>query len=186
MHNLMEWECITLKDVDNNINENDKNLKSKIPAADIKVDDAPTSENPPAIEPISGKYVWKIEGWSNITVPYIYCNKFSVGSVNWVLKILLKGNTPIGISAFPSYQSCPRPVYAQCNFVLMDQVNGNHKSVEGYPASYLGQVQIFSTNNLFSDFHDPTKGFLVNDSCVIEATVTVLNYFAYLLKEPRP
>ncbi|KAJ8439362.1 hypothetical protein Cgig2_022499 [Carnegiea gigantea] len=144
-----------------------------------------TVENQPVEDPPSSRFTWKIENFSRLNVKKHYSDVFAVGGYKCL---------PYGWSR-----------YAQFSLAVVNQIH-NKYSVRKGTVTKLPFVVIWScgamlldsdTQHQFnaresdwgftsfmplSELYDPTRGYLVNDTVVVEAEVAVrkiVDYWAY-------
>ncbi|KAF6142034.1 hypothetical protein GIB67_038002 [Kingdonia uniflora] len=125
-------------------------------------------------DPISNTFVWKIEGWSKTVKLRAYSEYFVVGDIEWRIDLDQNFTTPgYLVPSLSRISPCTSDIYAQYTFKFRDQIHGNHKSETAY--NYFSSQDWGLSKFLpLAELNDPTKGFIVKDSCIIEATITVL------------
>ncbi|XXG73090.1 hypothetical protein AAC387_Pa07g2067 [Persea americana] len=105
---------------------------------------ASTVENQPVEDPPSSRFTWTIENFSRLNTKKHYSDVFFVGGYKWRVLIFPKGN---------NVTTCP---YTQHQFNARESDWG------------------FTSFMPLSKLYDPSRGYLVNDTCVVEAEGTVV------------
>lgn len=139
------------------------------------------------VEKISHEYAWKIENFSKLDKKSSHEKKFTAGNYLWSIVIHPEGDQKSDIKVKEKNMSLyiyydgsindrtATKVSAEFSLTIVDQIGGNHKKktyTEVFKSAHPGWGRRdFITLN---DFNDPTQGFLVNDTCIIEAKVAVL------------
>ncbi|KAF6144062.1 hypothetical protein GIB67_011856 [Kingdonia uniflora] len=128
------------------------------------------------------KHTWKIEKFSQITEDLVTSDVFFAGDQQWCIYLRPKGSEDVENIYFSVYLdlvdsetiSPVEKVFAEFKLRLKDQISDKHLEIIethwfigandswGYP----GFIK-------FENFNDITKGYLVNDVCILEAEVTV-------------
>lgn len=128
------------------------------------------------------KFTWKIKNFSKIQATIIYSDVSSVGPYKWKIRADPKGNSA------DNYMSVYLEVAdseilplgwsrkAKFSFILVNQIDKKSSltKVVG-ECEFKGKIKSLGFASFIShkDLHDPKKGYLVNDTCIIEANVTV-------------
>uniref|UniRef100_A0A7N2LE54 MATH domain-containing protein n=1 Tax=Quercus lobata TaxID=97700 RepID=A0A7N2LE54_QUELO len=133
-------------------------------------------------EPPDRTMTWKIEKFSTLDKSYYYSQEFTVGGLKWKLLVYPKGGTnqiPEAISIYVN--SCDsilseHSIYAEYKLRIRNQVQNNHKEIQ--------DKQWFSKSDnawglrqfmFLNDLNDAFKGFLVNDTIIVEAEIIVMS-----------
>ncbi|XP_042507730.1 probable inactive serine/threonine-protein kinase fnkC isoform X2 [Macadamia integrifolia] len=134
-------------------------------------------------EGVTTEYTWKIENFSQIKGSCV-CEPFGSGYHKWRLFFYPGGyGRVLGnyISLYlKSANSSPRPsgegIFVRLSLTVIDQSNGNGNVNVKYAFRFPGQGLMGGLPKLMplSVFTDPSKGFLVNDTCIISAKITIL------------
>ncbi|KAG1338681.1 putative Ubiquitin carboxyl-terminal hydrolase 12 [Cocos nucifera] len=130
-------------------------------------------------------FKWSIEGYSSIKKNMkskYYSGFFEALGYRWHLKLEKRDNCIALELELDKSTTFPPNSGVNVEFTLrvMDQVKGNHKK-------RIDQFQICSKfitwkwpNFLhLEDLQNPSNGFLVNDTCIVEASIAVLGSFSY-------
>ncbi|KAG6383078.1 hypothetical protein SASPL_157177 [Salvia splendens] len=108
--------------------------------------------NQPTEVPRTKKITWKIENFSRITAKRIYSGIFDVGDYKWQILIFPKGND---IDALSMYLGVTDSAKTQYQF--------SARKIDWGFASFMP----------LGELYDPSRGYLVNDTCLVEAEVGV-------------
>ncbi|KAG0496713.1 hypothetical protein HPP92_001404 [Vanilla planifolia] len=138
------------------------------------------------VEKIKHEYTWKIENFSKLDKKTSHEKKFTGGDYIWSIFVYPEGdlksdeeNKGEYLSLFLQYHGTvldtpASKVSAEFNLSIIDQIGGNHKkinSTEVFKCCNPGWGWSFIS---LDEFYDPKHGFIVNDTCIIEAKVAVL------------
>ncbi|KAH0784235.1 hypothetical protein KY290_003833 [Solanum tuberosum] len=133
-------------------------------------------------DPISYKHTWKIDKFSALTADCVDSKTFMVAEQKWKIQVYPKGKgsgTGNHLSLYlalaePTSLSQGSQIYADFTMRILDQVNAQN---------YLGKANYWFSGSQtvcgwprfisIGYFSLPGAGFLVRDTCVIEAEVTV-------------
>nr|DAD33980.1 TPA_asm: hypothetical protein HUJ06_004620 [Nelumbo nucifera] len=129
-------------------------------------------------------YTWKIEHFSQLVNEIYYSEEFVAEDYKWKILVYPKGyglRKDNSLSAFMSLTnsatlSSSKEVYVKCKLRVVNQLDGKHiekaLNLQKYVSttSNWGWFDVVSLN----DLKDPKKGFLVNDTCILEAEVTII------------
>ncbi|RAL37582.1 hypothetical protein DM860_000276 [Cuscuta australis] len=127
------------------------------------------------------KFTWRIENFSKLDVEKIHSHSFFVNGNNWRVSLYPKGNGTDHISVYLEVQdssSADWSVPTKFRVSLVNQIDCNEtiamESEHTFNSheSYWGWAEFVP----LGEFHDEVEGFLVEDTCVIEAEV----YFSSL------
>lgn len=142
-----------------------------------------TRESLHALESIGHEYTWKIRKFSKVNKETYHEKSFLAGGYKWCICIYPNGDSESKNSHLSLYFVYSGPVdgstswslYVECTLRLIDQIRGNHVTntythVHTTTSRDWGYSQFIP----LKDFHDTSRGFLVNDTCKIEACFTVL------------
>ncbi|KAL0927911.1 hypothetical protein M5K25_002134 [Dendrobium thyrsiflorum] len=139
------------------------------------------------VEKISHEHTWRIENFSKIDKKKSHERKFTAGDYLWSIVIHPEGDHKSDIKVKEKnvslylyyngsiYDGSSTKVSAEFSLTIIDQIGGNHKKktyTEVFKCAHPG----WGRKDFIShkDFNDPTLGFIVNDTCIIEAKVAVL------------
>ncbi|CAH9069091.1 unnamed protein product [Cuscuta epithymum] len=148
-----------------------------------------TAENQAVDEPQLSRFTWKIENFSRLTAKKLYSETFTVGGYKWRVLIFPKGNNVDCLSMYLDVaESANLPYgwcrYAQFSLAVVNQLNSKC-TVKKEAQHQFNQRESdwgFTSFMHLNEIYDPHKGYLVNDTVVIEADVVVrkvIDYWTY-------
>ncbi|KAF8396324.1 hypothetical protein HHK36_017939 [Tetracentron sinense] len=166
-----------------------------------------TVENQPVEDPPTSRFTWTIENFSRLNTKKHYSDVFVVGSYKWRVLIFPKGNNVDHLSMYLDVaDSANLPYgwsrYAQFSLGVVNQIHNKYtvRKVLGIPVDLMiaptllhsadTQHQFnaresdwgFTSFMPLSELYDPGRGYLVNDTCIVEAEVAVrrvVDYWTY-------
>ncbi|KAG6437546.1 hypothetical protein SASPL_102465 [Salvia splendens] len=113
-------------------------------------------------EPPSARFTWKIENFSKVNMKKQYSEVFLVGGYKWRILTFPKGNNVDNLSMYLDVaDSSALPYDTQHQFNSRESDWG------------------FTSFMPLSELYDPGRGYLVNDTCIIEADVAVRKVVDY-------
>ncbi|KAG6430285.1 hypothetical protein SASPL_108349 [Salvia splendens] len=147
-------------------------------------------------EPPSARFTWKIENFSKVNMKKQYSEVFHVGGFKWRILTFPKGNNVDHLSMYLDVaDSSALPYgwsrYAQFSLSVINQIHSKFTIRKDTCQCSDG---LFDTQHQFnsresdwgftsfmplSDLYDPGRGYLVNDTCIIEADVAVRKVVDY-------
>ncbi|KAL5564624.1 hypothetical protein UlMin_027788 [Ulmus minor] len=132
-------------------------------------------------DPILNKHTWRVDNFSKLSTEYIESKIFNAGGHKWKVKLYPNGEGG-GLGTHLSLHlalESPLPtskIYAEFTLRILNQLNVNHhygKATNWFSASNEDQQHGWSRFITAGFFSLPNWGFLVKDTCIIEAEVTV-------------
>ncbi|KAH6807531.1 ubiquitin-specific protease 12 [Perilla frutescens var. frutescens] len=152
-------------------------------------DNAGSVENQATDEPQASRFTWTIENFSRVNMKKMYSDVFVVGGYKWRVLIFPKGNNVDYLSMYLDVaDSATLPYgwsrYAQFSLAIVNQMH-NKLTVKKDTQHQFNQRESdwgFTSFMPLSELYDPNKGYLMNDTCVVEADVAVrkvIDYWAY-------
>ncbi|KAG4215794.1 hypothetical protein ERO13_A01G199000v2 [Gossypium hirsutum] len=154
-----------------------------------QVEPANTNENQQVEEPQSMKFTWTIENFSRLNTKKHYSDIFVVGGYKWRILIFPKGNNVDHLSMYLDVaDSSALPYgwsrYAQFSLAVVNQVHHEYSIRKDTQHQFNARESDwgFTPFMPLSDLYDPSKGYIVNDTVVVEAEVVVrkiLDYWSY-------
>ncbi|KAM4099665.1 hypothetical protein ACB094_05G009300 [Castanea mollissima] len=129
-------------------------------------------------EPDNSTLTWKIERFSTLNEEHYFSQEFTVGDSKCCYLQLIFLLNPGCLSSFPKeilskkkrYQSEPS-VFTKYKLRIRDQIKGKHKETiteYWFPSSNGWRHSEFL---LLKDLYNASKGFLVNDTVIVEAEI---------------
>ncbi|XP_042416954.1 ubiquitin C-terminal hydrolase 13-like isoform X4 [Zingiber officinale] len=155
----------------------------------ISADAATAPESQPMEDPPTFKYRWTIDNLSRSNTKKLYSDIFYVGVYKWRVLIFPKGNNIDHLSLYLDVADSVNLPYGWSRFAhfslaVVNQINGKYTIIKDAQHQFNARESDwgFTSFMSLSEFYDPSQGYLVNDTCVIEAEVTVrkvVDYWSY-------
>ncbi|XP_034225906.1 uncharacterized protein LOC117635646 [Prunus dulcis] len=128
----------------------------------------------------TNKYVWKIEKFSKSKTECLESQPFNAGGQTWKIKLYPKGADDGKGTHVSIYLKCANPeklspgsqILTEFTLRIVDQLNAKHfysKDIQWFSALGIGWSNFITLGN----FKRLDKGYLLKDTCLIEAEVTV-------------
>ncbi|KAF5737381.1 hypothetical protein HS088_TW13G00261 [Tripterygium wilfordii] len=154
-----------------------------------QVETAATVEHQPVEDPPSMKFAWTIENFSRLNTKKHYSDTFVVSGYKWRVLIFPKGNNVDHLSMYLDVaDSATLPYgwsrYAQFSLAIVNQIHNKYSIRKDTQHQFNARESDwgFTSFMALSDLYDPSRGYLVNDTVVVEAEVAVrkiMDYWAY-------
>eukprot|EP00258_Populus_trichocarpa_P027292 XP_024443311.1 ubiquitin carboxyl-terminal hydrolase 12 isoform X1 [Populus trichocarpa] len=154
-----------------------------------QVEQTSTVENQPVEDPPSMKFTWTIENFTRLNTKKHYSDIFIVGSYKWRVLIFPKGNNVDHLSMYLDVaDSTALPYgwsrYAQFSLAVVNQIHNKYSIRKDTQHQFNARESDWGFTSFMplSELYDPSRGYLVNDTVVIEAEVAVckvLDYWSY-------
>ncbi|WCJ18796.1 TRAF-like family protein [Euphorbia peplus] len=140
----------------------------------VKANEFSLIKNPP-----TGTLTWKIDKFSTLENEKYYSETFSAGGCEWNLKLLPKGDSSekdcmaLYLLLHANNATSQSLVYAEFNLSITDQVMGDHH-ISREAAHWFEKLTGFGYSSFveLKELRNASKGFLVNDTLIIEAKIT--------------
>ncbi|XP_028777635.1 MATH domain and coiled-coil domain-containing protein At3g58270-like [Neltuma alba] len=125
------------------------------------------------------KFVWRIENFSKLKSKKLYSETFIMGGYPWRILIFPKGNNVDSLSLYldvADSRSLPHgwSRYARFSLAVINQLKGKY-TVEKETQHCFNSKESdwgFTTFMTLSELHDPNKGYIVGDTCIINAGIS--------------
>ncbi|KAL3838137.1 hypothetical protein ACJIZ3_022728 [Penstemon smallii] len=137
-------------------------------------------------EPPSARFTWTIENFSRLNTKKQYSEVFLVGGFKWRVLIFPKGNNVDHLSAYLDVaDSSALPYgwsrYAQFSLSVVNQVHSKFTIRKDTQHQFNARESDWGFTSFMplSELYDPGRGYLVNDTCIIEADVAVRRVVDY-------
>ncbi|KAF8395507.1 hypothetical protein HHK36_019455 [Tetracentron sinense] len=150
---------------------------------------ASTVENHPVEDPPSSRFTWTIENFSRLNIKKHYSDVFFVGGYKWRILIFPKGNNVGHLSMYLDVaDSANLPYgwirYAQFSLAVVNQIHNKYTVRKDTQHQFNARESDWGFTSFMplNELYDPGRGYLVNDTCIIEAEVTVrrvMDYWSY-------
>uniref|UniRef100_A0A0D6QRD3 ubiquitinyl hydrolase 1 n=1 Tax=Araucaria cunninghamii TaxID=56994 RepID=A0A0D6QRD3_ARACU len=148
-----------------------------------------TVENQPSEDPPQSRFTWTIENFSRLNVKKHYSEIFSVGGFKWRVLIFPKGNNVDQLSMYLDVADSATLPYgwsrhAQFSLAVVNQINPKYTIRKDTQHQFNARESDWGFTSFMplGEIYDPSKGYLVNDTLVVEADVIVrrvVDYWAY-------
>ncbi|VAI14685.1 unnamed protein product [Triticum turgidum subsp. durum] len=157
-----------------------------------------TAESQAPEDPQTSRFTWTIENFTRVSGKKHYSDVFVVGGFKWRVLIFPKGNNVDHLSMYLDVaDSGNLPYgwsrYAQFSLAIVNQIHQKYTARKGcmlVPCLADTQHQFnaresdwgFTSFMPLSELYDPSRGYLVNDTVVVEAEVAVrkmVDYWTY-------
>ncbi|CAN6982189.1 unnamed protein product [Brassica oleracea var. botrytis] len=146
-------------------------------------------ENPPAEEPPSVKFTWLIPGFTRLNTRKHYSDVFVAGGYKWRVLIFPKGNNVDHLAMYLDVADAASLPYGWCRYshfglTVVNQINNRYSVRKETQHQFNARESDWGFTSFMplGELYDPTRGYLVNDTVLIEAEVSVrkvLDYWAY-------
>ncbi|KAL3523697.1 hypothetical protein ACH5RR_016531 [Cinchona calisaya] len=151
------------------------------PAEAASTVDAQVADDPP-----SARFTWTIENFSRLNVKKMYSEIFYVGGYKWRVLIFPKGNNVDHLSMYLDVaDSSSLPYgwsrYAQFSLAVMNQIHNKFTVRKDTQHQFNARESDWGFTSFMplSELYDPGRGYLVNDTCIVEADVAVRRVVDY-------
>ncbi|PIA59785.1 hypothetical protein AQUCO_00400584v1 [Aquilegia coerulea] len=154
-----------------------------------QVEAVSTVENQPVEDPPSSRFTWRIENFTRLNNKKHYSDAFVVGGYKWRVLIFPKGNNVDQLSMYLDVaDSSTLPYgwsrYAQFSLSVVNQVYGKYTVRKDTQHQFNARESDWGFTSFMplSELYDPGRGYLVSDTCIIEAEVAVrkvVDYWTY-------
>ncbi|KAK8960578.1 hypothetical protein KSP40_PGU008257 [Platanthera guangdongensis] len=128
------------------------------------------------MELVSHEYSWKIENFSKMDNKTCHYKKFTAGDYLWSLRIFQGKDQNVALYMHyhgSIHDPSVGKVSVEFTLSIVDQIDGNHNQM-----TYNGVLKSdgYGRGNdhiSLKYFNDPAQGFIVNETCIIEAKIIV-------------
>ncbi|CAI8586565.1 unnamed protein product [Vicia faba] len=151
----------------------------------------PEIANPvePAEDPTPTRFAWKIDNFSRMNTKKLYSDVFVVGSFKWRVLIFPKGNNVDYLSMYLDVaDSTSLPYgwsrYAQFSLTVANQIHTKYSVRKDTQHQFNARESDWGFTSFMplGELYDPSRGYLMNDTLLIEAEVIVrriVDYWTY-------
>ncbi|XP_047333401.1 ubiquitin C-terminal hydrolase 12-like isoform X2 [Impatiens glandulifera] len=147
-------------------------------AAEVQSDETP-----------SARFTWTIDNFTRVNTKKLYSEIFYVGGYKWRALIFPKGNNVDHLSMYLDVADSSTLPYgwsrhAQFNLAVINQVHNKFTIRKDTQHQFNARESDWGFTSFMplSELYDPSRGFLVNDTVIIEADVAVrrvVDYFSH-------
>ncbi|KAA8539048.1 hypothetical protein F0562_025740 [Nyssa sinensis] len=151
------------------------------PAETANTVDAQSVDDPP-----SARFTWTIENFSRLNTKKLYSEIFYVGGYKWRVLVFPKGNNVDHLSMYLDVaDSSTLPYgwsrYAQFSLSVINQIHNKFTIRKDTQHQFNARESDWGFTSFMplSELYDPGRGYLVNDTCIVEADVAVRRVLDY-------
>ncbi|KAH7547698.1 hypothetical protein JRO89_XS14G0004000 [Xanthoceras sorbifolium] len=131
-------------------------------------------------DPPSARFTWTIENFSRLNTKKLYSDHFVVGGYKWRILIFPKGNNVDLLSMYLDVaDAATLPYgwsrYAQFSLAIINQIHSKYTVRKDTQHQFNARESDwgFTPFMPLGELYDPSRGYLVNDTCIVEADVAV-------------
>ncbi|KAL8214408.1 hypothetical protein R6Q57_003857 [Mikania cordata] len=156
---------------------------------DVQAEVVSTTENQVDNEVQASRFTWAIENFSRQNSKKLYSDVFVVGGYKWRVLVFPKGNNVDHLSMYldvADFATLPYnwSRYAHFNLAVVNQMHSKLTVRKDAQHQFHGRESDWGFTSFMplGELYDPNKGYLVNDTCIIEADVAVrkmIDYYSY-------
>ncbi|KAM0937163.1 putative ubiquitinyl hydrolase 1 [Dioscorea sansibarensis] len=150
---------------------------------------ASIAENQQVEDPPTSKFTWAIENFSRLNIKKHYSETFTVGGYKWRILIFPKGNNVDHLSMYLDVADSPTlpygwSRYAQFSLSVVNQIHNKYTVRKETQHQFNARESDWGFTSFMplSELYDPNRGYLINDTCIVEAEVAVrrvIDYWSY-------
>ncbi|XP_061353681.1 ubiquitin C-terminal hydrolase 12-like isoform X4 [Gastrolobium bilobum] len=160
--------------------EGPKPMEGNSEAENMSTVDAMAVDDPP-----TARFTWTIDNFSSLTKK-IYSDTFSVGGYKWRILLFPKGNNADHMSMYVDVaDSATLPYgwsrYAQFSLTVVNQIHCKYSIRKETQHHFNARESDWGFTNFMplAELYDPSRGYLVNGTCIVEADVAVRKVLDY-------
>ncbi|XP_004502025.1 ubiquitin C-terminal hydrolase 13-like isoform X2 [Cicer arietinum] len=147
---------------------------------------ANTVESQPVSDPPQSRFTWRIDNFTRLNTKKLYSEVFVVGSYKWRVLIFPKGNNVDYLSMYLDVaDSASLPYgwsrYAQFSLAIVNQIHSKYSVRKDTQHQFNARESDWGFTSFMplGELYDPSRGYLVNDTLIIEAEVLVRKIVDY-------
>ncbi|XP_057732462.1 ubiquitin C-terminal hydrolase 13-like isoform X2 [Arachis stenosperma] len=163
---------------------NSDNPEGPLPM-EVQAENVSTVDAPIVDDPQSGRFTWTIDNFSRL-MRKVYSDSFQVGGYRWRILVFPKGNNVDHLSMYLDVvDSVLLPYgwsrYAQFSLTVVNQLHNKFSIRKETSHQFNARESDWGFTNFMplSELLDPSRGYVVNDTCVVEADVAVRKVVDY-------
>ncbi|KAG2672498.1 hypothetical protein I3760_13G044700 [Carya illinoinensis] len=137
-------------------------------------------------DPPSARFTWTIENFSRLNNKKLYSDVFFVGGYKWRILVFPKGNNVDHLSMYLDVaDSANLPYgwsrYAQFSLTVINQLHNKYSIRKETQHQFNARESDWGFTSFMplGELYDPSRGYLVNDTCIVEADVAVRRVVDY-------
>ncbi|CAL0315809.1 unnamed protein product [Lupinus luteus] len=148
-----------------------------------------TVETQPVEDPPSSRFTWRIDNFSRMNTKKLYSEIFVVGGYKWRVLIFPKGNNVDYLSMYLDVaDSTSLPYgwsrYAQFSLAVVNQIHDKYTVRKDTQHQFNARESDWGFTSFMplGELYDPSRGYLMNDTLIVEAEVLVrriVDYWTY-------
>ncbi|KAK1297540.1 Ubiquitin carboxyl-terminal hydrolase 12 [Acorus calamus] len=148
-----------------------------------------TAEKQQEEDPLSSRFTWTIENFTRLHTKKLYSEIFFVGGYKWRVLIFPKGNNVDHLSMYLDVADAPSLPYgwnryAQFSLAVVNQIHGKYTVRKETQHQFNARESDWGFTSFMplGELYDLGRGYLVNDTIVVEADVAVrrvVDYWSY-------
>ncbi|KAL6841585.1 hypothetical protein ACP4OV_028524 [Aristida adscensionis] len=153
---------------------------------------ASTADSQPAEDPQTSRFTWTIKNFTRINVKKHYSDVFVVGGYKWRVLIFPKGNNVDHFSMYLDVADSANLPYgwsrcAQFSLAVVNQIQQKYTIRKDSQHQFNARESDWGFTSFMplSELYDPSRGYLVNDTVVVEAEVAVRIMVDYLTYDSK-
>ncbi|CAN1298216.1 Ubiquitin C-terminal hydrolase 12 [Linum perenne] len=150
-------------------------LPSLVAPAETATTEAQSVDDPP-----SARFTWTIDNFSRLNTKKLYSEVFVIGGYKWRILVFPKGNNVDHLSMYLDVaDSSTLPYgwsrYAQFSLTIVNQIQQKCSIRKETQHQFNPRESDWGFTSFMplGELYDPGRGYLVNDTCIIEADVAV-------------
>ncbi|KAK4337648.1 hypothetical protein RND71_042135 [Anisodus tanguticus] len=149
-------------------------------------DTASTVDGPPVDDPPSARFSWTIEHFSRLNVKKLYSEIFHVGGYKWRILIFPKGNNVDHLSMYLDVVDSPSlpygwSRYAQFSLAVLNRDHNKFTVRKDTQHQFNARESDWGFTSFMplSELYDPSRGYLMDNTVIVEADVAVRKVVDY-------
>ncbi|XP_048570622.1 ubiquitin C-terminal hydrolase 12-like isoform X9 [Triticum urartu] len=150
---------------------------------------ASTAESQPSEDPQTSRFTWTIASFTRLNGKKHYSDVFVVGGYKWRVLIFPKGNNVEHLSMYLDVADSANLPYgwsrsAQFSLSVVNQIDQKYTTRKDTQHQFSARESDWGFTSFMplSELYDPSRGYLVNDTIVVEAEVAarkMVDYWTY-------
>ncbi|KAG0478767.1 hypothetical protein HPP92_013486 [Vanilla planifolia] len=147
---------------------------------EVQAETPSITENQQVEESSASRFTWTIENFSRLSAKRLYSDIFTVGGFKWRILMFPTGNGVEHLSMYLDVADslglpCGWSRYAQFSLSVVNQIHNKYNIRKETQHQFSARESDwgFSSFMPLADLYDPSRGYLLNDTCLIEAEVLV-------------
>ncbi|CAN4126347.1 unnamed protein product [Withania somnifera] len=141
---------------------------------------ASTMDGPQVDDPPSARFSWTIENFSRLNVKKLYSEVFHLGGYKWRILVFPKGNNVDHLSMYLDVADSPSlpygwSRYAHFTLAVLNQVHNKFTMRKDTQHQFNARESDWGFTSFMPlrELYDPSRGYLMDDTIIVEADVSV-------------